>query len=162
DNDGKLSSPVTNLIEVSPQDSSAPFIQIGTADNVLTNISNFNLPVTVFDQSIVTTTVWHNGFIVYSTQDTSFDYQVQLYEGVNLLLVESIDSANNHASVTLSNIILDTTPPLLATLSPANGEVVYNTSIFHIQGTSNESLSSAFINNENLSIVSGKSFSYNV
>lgn len=139
-------------------DRTSPFIQLGVSDNLLTNDPSFTLPISVSDYSPTKTKIWHNGEKISLQESSSFDVNLTLHEGINFFLVESTDAAGNRSSVQLSNIVLDTIPPELLTISPNHFEVLREL-LVQVKGTSNEGLSSAIINNETLILNGSTTFS---
>lgn len=138
-------------------DASAPTIQFAFDDNYITNESNFNLPLSVFDALDTTLSVWINGLEIFSGAGNSFDIPMALQEGVNLITFIATDSQGNQVSVQRS-VILDRTPPQLAEISPAQGQSIATQS-FIARGKANENISQAFINNIQATIANGRDFS---
>ncbi|MFP5386042.1 MAG: RHS repeat-associated core domain-containing protein [Bacteriovoracia bacterium] len=152
---GNVSQPVEKTFHI---DRTPPLIQLGISDNILTNNPAFTIPVSVTDYSPISTRIWHNGEEVSLNEVPSFDVNITLHEGINFFLVESTDAAGNKSSVQLSNIVLDTIPPELLSISPNHFEVLREL-LVKVNGTANEALSSAIVNDEILQLDGASSFS---
>ena len=84
-----------------------------------------------------------------------------LNEGVNKLKVNISDNVNNVGSSEIS-ITLDTVPPVLSNIEPAQGAVIYSpTNAITVLGVASENLASVTINNQSCLIFNEKSFSCN-
>lgn len=136
-------------------DRTPPQIVLGLKDGVMTHQGLLNIPVTILDLSPTSTKVTANGKQILVSGDLSFNAQVGLQEGLNLIQFDSIDAAGNVTSKTLSNIILDTTPPVLSSLVPADQSVISQNTV-SVSGVSNEALSSISLNGQLLSLSSDR------
>lgn len=144
-------------------DSTPPIIAIQTLDNQLTNQPVFKVLATAFDLNPGQTQVLHNGNVAFSTNAIVIDQDIQLVEGLNTIEIISIDLAGNVASKKgLYNITLDTIPPALSEINPADNSNVYNLN-FAASGKSNEPLYGVKINGKDATLGADlKSFSTNL
>jgi len=145
---GNSAIPYTASFQI---DRTAPSIQLGSTDGILTRQPQFSLPITVLDASPVNTTVSLNGSQVKASTDLSFNADMTLSEGVNTVEISSIDAAGNTSEISLSNVILDSTPPVLNGLSPEANSTLTETTV-PISGHSNEALSYAKVNDQPLTL----------
>ena len=78
--------------------------------------------------------------------DPVFTFNLTLVEGVNTIKISSTDAAGNvSASVERFNLELDTVPPVLTNILPADGVSLFSQNV-NISGTANESLSIITVN----------------
>ena len=148
-------------------DRTAPFISLPIDYPKVTKVKELSIPFTVTDISEVKIKVSINGLPLFERTESggiiSEELSLDLVEGLNLIKIEAIDLVGNSSSINLEPIQLDSTPPGLLALSPSNGEVVYRTNKFLINGRADEKLSAAYINNSEV-VLSGdqQSFEYEV
>ncbi len=115
-----------------------------------TNQPSFELPFTVTDFSPFSFKIYVNGILLEEfnseTGGTLSDsVAVDLVEGINLVKIEGVDIYGHASEINYPPLYLDTTPPSLASINLANGQLV-NTQHFTIQGQANELLKSVIIN----------------
>lgn len=129
-------------------DRTNPVIALGNSDNTLTNNPSYTLPVIVDDHSPITVQIFHNGNQVLVTEESIFDLNVTLAEGVNTFEVRAIDAAGNVAVPSkLNSVELDTIPPEIA-YEPADGSTIFSLD-FLFKASSNEDLSLITVNGVN-------------
>ena len=127
-------------------DRTAPSIIISNQDNQLTNNPQFILEALISDYSPTQTEVLHNGQVIYQGEEIALNLAVTLVEGINSFELRSTDAAGNVATpVYLANIELDTIPPVMSGIDPADGDVII-TLDFLLKGSSNEKLQSVLVN----------------
>ena len=128
-------------------DRTKPLSEIAIEDNVLTNNPSFDIPVVISDESPTTAILYHNGTEVERSDSKNPTFNVTLTEGNNTFELQVLDAANNIAEArSLSNIALDTIPPILSEIKPTNRKI-YSLN-FNISGVSNEPLSSVLIDDK--------------
>lgn len=151
----------TSLLKTIHYDINAPIIYLYATDNVLTNNPIFNLAITIAENNPVQTRVLQNGQEVFVSTDSSFSYDATLLEGINSFEIQSVDAAGNIAlKKYLSNVSLDTTPPVLASVKPIDGSNIYNLD-FSLTGASNEKLLNLKVNGKDY-IVGGDNKTFSV
>ncbi|MBI3555031.1 MAG: hypothetical protein HY074_02055 [Deltaproteobacteria bacterium] len=101
-----------------------------THDNVLTNQKLFPLAASCLDNlSPTKTTFIANGQSIAVSNDSFPQATATLSEGLNTVTVQCVDRAGNQApELTLNNIVLDTTAPVIS-VSPASGTTVSSLSV---------------------------------
>ncbi|MEK6578899.1 MAG: hypothetical protein AABZ55_06705, partial [Bdellovibrionota bacterium] len=141
-------------------DRTPPKIILGVQDHYLTNSPNFSIPIAVDDLSPTSTVVMQNGSEIARFGTAIENVALTLREGINIFEISSTDAAGNMATpVQLIDIVLDTVPPVLANLTPTDTSIVSALN-FAVSGSSNETLSSAKVNGQALTLSSdSKSFS---
>ncbi len=140
------------------KDISHPLLSSNVLSNTLTR--NSQVHISVADASAVTTYVWNNSQqLLLSTTNKEFD--LTLAEGANYFVLQSIDAFNNQSAfLYLSNIRLDTRPPVIsAILAP---EYIYNVypQTVTININSDEDLQALTINNVAATLLTPRTFSY--
>ena len=113
---------VTHTIDL---DQTPPVIILGANDNQITSKPAFSLPIQVTSQAPKVTTVLQNGQQIATNSTASFTVSATLAEGVNVFQVNSLDSAGNSATVSLSHIVLNNIPPTI-TLGQNDNQFVNN------------------------------------
>ncbi len=136
-------------------DRTKPVITLGLQDGALFNHSPIDFPVAVLDASPVQTTVKLNDQVVSSNSDPIFNLSLNLKEGINSIEVSSTDAAGNVADVSKVNLVLDTTPPILSQIVPSD-HVILDLLNVPVSGQSNEALSYARANGQDLSLSADK------
>ena len=132
-------------------DSVPPTITLEVSGPVLTNNPTFPFSGTVTSETTTNTVVTQNGTQILQSNAPAFSLQATLSEGINVFVVTSTDEAGNVSTATLGNIVLDTIPPVLSNLSPSNGATLTSLT-FPVSLASNEKLSSASLNSQNLTV----------
>lgn len=123
-------------------DTVSPKLSSNVNSNVVTKINKVR--VTIVDQSAVSTQVFKNGTLVATESSKSFD--LTLTEGANSFILKATDAAQNKsADLVLSNIILDTTVPKLA--SSVNSNVFTNGSKIKITVTDSTNVTTQVFKN---------------
>lgn len=144
---------VTILKDISP-----PLQSTTALSNTLTR--NNLIHISVADASPTTTYVWNNQQqLVLTTVEKEFD--VTLAEGFNNFVLQSIDSYGVTSTyLYLSNIRLDTTPPVINAILAS--EYIYNTypQTVTISINSDEDLQALTINNVTATMLTPRAFSY--
>lgn len=140
------------------KDISLPLLSSNVLPNTLTRHNQVH--ISVADASAVTTYVWNNSQqLLLSTTNKEFD--LTLAEGANYFVLQSIDAFNNQSAfLYLSNIRLDTRPPVInAILAP---EYIYNVypQTVTININSDEDLQALTINNVAATMLTPRTFSY--
>ncbi|MBY0554215.1 hypothetical protein K2P97_06780, partial [bacterium] len=139
-------------------DTTAPVILANVSSNTITN--NPKVHISVSDASATTTYIWNaQNQLIGSLSDKEFD--IDLTEGLNGFILQSKDVANNTSPyLYLSNILLDTKAPNLSTVLVS--EYIYSTypQNFVLNITSDEDLQSLTINNELVTQVAPRSYSF--
>ena len=80
-----------------------------------------NVPSTTLTGTVeVGAELYLNGAYLYVTEDSALSVDINLHEGINIIVLEAVDDAGNIAMETLS-IELDTYEPILVVRGPANG-----------------------------------------
>ncbi|MBI3541862.1 MAG: carboxypeptidase-like regulatory domain-containing protein [Deltaproteobacteria bacterium] len=128
-------------------DRTAPLLTFvgGTHDHVLTNQRSFAVNVAVNDASPTITTILLNGASVSTSLSAFPSATVTLAEGANVVEVQSVDKAGNAAApLRLTDLVLDTQAPSLASLAPTSNSAVTGPT-FTVSGTASEPLSSAML-----------------
>jgi hypothetical protein len=123
------------------EDLVAPLLSVNFEDN--TRNRNNQLLVSVEDESSTTTEIVRNGQVEFTT--TSKEFTRTLADGVHQFEIRSTDANTNTSSVTFTNLIVDTIPPVL-TIAPI--PTIYTQTVpvtVAINGTSNEDLSSVSV-----------------
>lgn len=127
-------------------------------EGFITNQPTLNLPLTIFDWSPTTTTVRLGGLQLLQTTDKELTPTISLAEGFNVIEVTSIDAALNSSQITFV-VELDTTPPVLSNLTPADDANVYALT-FQAGGQANEALSAVSLNGNTTALaIQGNTFS---
>lgn len=143
-------------------DRTKPVIVLGNSDNTLTNNPSYTLPVIVDDHSPIQVQVFHNGHQVLATDEAVFDLNVTLVEGINTFEVRAIDAASNEAlAVKLNNVELDTVPPSIIGLLPAEGAILSQLD-FNVSGQVSELLQSFTVNNQAIVLNADKRFNKSI
>ncbi|MGZ3724437.1 MAG: Ig-like domain-containing protein [Pseudobdellovibrio sp.] len=132
------------IATITTNEKDPPIVTSTTSSNTLTN--NPTTHFSVSDASNTTSNVYLNNVLVLTTPLKEFD--VTLTEGVNNISILSQDQYNNVAApFNLSNVTLDTTPPVVS----SNLQLTYYLNAFpnviNLQLTSNEALSQLNVNN---------------
>lgn len=131
-------------------DRTSPVISLGVQDHLLTRNANFEIPILVTDRSPTIVSVVHNGTNIFQGQVISQPVVAHLREGLNIFEITAVDAAGNEAApISLYEIVLDSTPPVLSQLVPQSGQLLNSLSI-SVSGASNESLLSAKVNGSDL------------
>jgi hypothetical protein len=145
-----------SLASIFRLDTTAPVIALTTQDHVLTRAPGFTIAGTVSDRSPVTVTLLKNGSTVATSQGAAFNFSVNLIEGPNFFSVTATDAAGNVSqTATLTDVVLDTTPPQVSITTPANNANVQTLNV-QVNGTANEPLSSLLANGLSLILASDK------
>lgn len=117
----------------------------------------------VQDASPSAASIFINGipFITYQIPANSnqlYSPDLPLIEGTNLINIQIRDAAGNIANWQMIRVV-DSTGPVLLSVSPTNGETLYNIENVVLTASANEELSVATLNGESLSLdPSQKSF----
>ena len=122
-----------------------PVITLGVDDHYLTNKPAWIIPITVIDPTPTSTTVSLNGMTVNTSPELSYSVPITLAQGPNVIVVTSTDTTGLSSSVTLSDVVLDTTPPVLSQLVPSTGDTI-RSPVISASGQSNEQLQSVTLN----------------
>lgn len=133
-------------------DRTPPVIALPNVPRVGTNEESFELPISVYDATNVLVQVFVNGSFAGETRFKEDGIAVDLVEGINFVRISAVDEAGNMSEVNYPPIILDTTPPVLASVNLENGELI-RTQKFTLQGQSNEELIAVMINGEEIDFV---------
>lgn len=145
------------LKENAPLDTTPPLINYSLNSDALTN--NSSSTVTISDSSDVSTQVYINGNLVQNT--TSKVFIVTLFEGVNDLIIKSVDIYGNHSlDLMINRITLDTNPPIIT--SDISSQYFASALPFTklVTFTSNEELSLFQIDNAGLIQTGINTYSY--
>lgn len=143
-------------------DGSAPQINVyGWQDVSITNNPSVSFQVQVSDESAVSTSIYRNGTLVQTSVETSFDANLSLVEGENIILIKSKDQSGAEAIYQFNPVYLDRTLPVLLSSVPSVGSTLKtNSNLNWISGISNEPLLSVNTNFGSLTVLEdGKSFS---
>lgn len=142
-------------------DNTAPSINVQTPGNIRTKFPDARIIAVVNDVSPVTSEVYQNGVLKFTTNDYQIDYSATLVEGNNNFVIKSKDYFSNSSSATIPTIILDTTAPSILSVVPAENSIFYTNSFplnVEYLATANEKLSEGKLNstfatvvNENMS-----------
>ncbi|MEQ1666465.1 MAG: carboxypeptidase-like regulatory domain-containing protein, partial [Bdellovibrionales bacterium] len=127
-------------------DRTKPTIAIELQEPILTNKTNFDIPIVVNDLNPTNTSVYVNDSLSFTTGLKQFTAVVALnLEGNNIIKVVSSDAAGNISDIKQLTIVRDSTPPVLSNLLPVENSTIANAK-FEISGTSNEPLSEITVN----------------
>jgi len=142
---------VAALVDVTP-----PMVIVLTQGNLLTNQPQFNIQATITDESPVTVTISQNGIQVFSSNQYNLSYQATLQEGMNNFQIQAVDYfGNTSAPVLISNVKLDTTPPVLAQSTPVSGQTIYTNTLpytLNISAMANEAISGATVDGQPMNL----------
>lgn len=142
-------------------DRTPPKVVVGLTDHLLTRDTQILVPVEITDRSPIWINIYLNGRPYLIDGFTKkFSFILSLKEGLNTLEVECTDVAGNKSSlIKYTDLVLDTTPPVLSNILPKD-DAVFQTLTIPISGKSNEKLKSLKVNNKALTLSSdGLSFS---
>ena len=103
-------------------DFTKPVIDSNLVDNTVSG-SSYGVEVDVTESNEVTTKIYQNDSVIYTTDSKDFTYVATLNEGDNRIYVESEDDHGNKNNTSVKNIILDTTAPTIS-VSGINDEDV--------------------------------------
>ena len=136
-------------------DRTVPFIMLPWVAPHSTNDESFELPLTIADMSPFHLKVFVNGVLAQEVDaaagQMSDTLAVDLVEGMNFVRVDAVDIVGNTSTINYPAIILDTTPPTLATVNLKNGELIRSQE-FTIQGQANEAVKVVMINGEEIEL----------
>lgn len=138
-------------------DTIAPVLALNQqSSNLITNNANFVVSGSITDSSETEYSIFLNGLFIRNSSEKNFSYTVTLKEGKNTIEVRAKDQVGNEAiSVVINNITLDTIPPTLNILAPADSSVLKGIDLL-AKAISNEQLQNAQINGENTTLDSDK------
>jgi hypothetical protein len=107
-------------------------------DGLVTHVTNITVEGDVEAGSVITISVYRSetdlvNESVTPREDGVFNHKVDLEEGQNVIIVRSVDTADNVASVTRI-IYLDTSAPMATITSPADGTIT-NENTIRVMGT---------------------------
>lgn len=138
-------------------DTIAPVLALNQqSSNLITNNANFVVSGSITDSSEIEYSIFLNGLLIRNSSEKNFSYTVTLKEGKNTIEVRAKDQVGNEAiSAVINNITLDTIPPTLSILAPANSSVLKGIDLL-AKAISNEQLQNAQINGENTTLSSDK------
>lgn len=143
-------------------DSTPPDILTSLSGNLYTNQKNFNLSYNTLDIKDITSKVFNNGSEVFSSNLKSVTTSIPLNTGNNNLEIKAVDEAGNEATpITISNIFLDQTAPVIM-LGSAQENFNTNQSEYLVSGvvTDSTEVETKIILNGNLFLTSNlKNFS---
>lgn len=146
-------------------DRTPPLILLPFTQPYSTNEESFSLPVTIADLTKSTIRIYVNGVLqvdeVAYEGNFSEELNIDLVEGMNFVRVEATDEAGNYSLVNFPPIILDSTPPELASLNIHSGDLI-RTQQFTLNGSSNEILRAVLVNGEEIDMADAgsKDFAY--
>ncbi len=139
-------------------DRSPPFILLPFTAPYMTNNRSFELPITVTDLTKTRVKVSVNGVLqleVEAADGTFTDIlAIELEEGPNFVTLQAIDEAGNESVINYPVIILDSTPPELASLNLSSGDLI-TTKKFTLTGAANEVLLAVMVNGEEIDVPDG-------
>lgn len=128
-------------------DNTPPLIAVDQSSNYLTNNSLFMISGSVSDNSNIEYSIYLNGNFVFKSTVKNISKLVNLEEGNNTITLSATDAAGNKSpDLVITNIKLDTIPPVLTINLPLIGSIFKGESI-DAKATSNEDLKQAKINN---------------
>ncbi|MBI2522737.1 MAG: PKD domain-containing protein [Bdellovibrio sp.] len=144
-------------------DTIAPMLATDRDSNYITQNASFSLNITVNEKNNSETTILLNGQSVGTFTEKQIAQILTLSSGINWIEIQSVDSAGNSAtSISLSNIVLDNSGPILSNILPADGALI-SIQPFLVSGTSNEELLSVLVNGQTAAIsLDKRSFSANI
>lgn len=126
-------------------DTTAPVLTSNVESNTVTTFNKIHISIS--DQSAVTTQIFKSGVLITTQQTKEFD--IPLTEGANSFVLKSVDSSQNKAAdLVLSNIVLDTTAPVLA--ASVNSNSITNNSLVRITITDQSTVSTQIYKNGTL------------
>ncbi len=99
---------------ISP-DEVPPQLSANISSNDQFNYRPVTLQVTVVEANLDVTNVFLNGLFLTSSNQLNFQYNVEFPEGVNNLVIQSIDNYGNQTNLFISNINVDTLAPQILT-----------------------------------------------
>lgn len=146
-------------------DRTPPFILLPFTQPYATNEESFSLPITMVDLTKSTIKVYVNGILqvdqIAYEGNFSEELNIDLIEGMNLIRVEATDEAGNYSLVNFPPIILDSTPPELASVNIKAGDLI-RTPEFTLNGSANEILRAVLVNGEEIDMpeAGSKDFAY--
>ncbi|MBY0451578.1 MAG: hypothetical protein K2P92_01000, partial [Bdellovibrionaceae bacterium] len=107
-------------------DRTAPVTSVDLQDNQVTRLTSLQLPASVTDMSPVTTKIYVNDMLQFSTEQKNFTANLNLnIEGENKVTVISTDAAGNVSSHLSKSVFRDTTAPVLSSLLPAQNSKIF-------------------------------------
>lgn len=144
-----------------PDGSLPEVIVSGWPDTGVVSDPDVSLQIFVTDSLSTVTKVFLNGSLVQTSGEQLFPVNLTLTEGENNLKVVATDQSGMESVVELGPLYLDTVPPEVSSLLPAEGGTLKtNVSTIWISGVASESLSAVNTNYGGLTIgEDGKAFS---
>ncbi|HAZ13275.1 MAG: hypothetical protein A2X86_08065 [Bdellovibrionales bacterium GWA2_49_15] len=132
-------------------DNAPPKIYLSHQGSSLTKQASYQIAVKVEDQALTRVEIYQNTILV-ATQTAqagaSFNLDLALFEGANIIRILAIDSGNYLSEESVS-ITRDSIPPQIDLSYPSQNFITLKNNI-RINGTYNENLASLFINNQSV------------
>ena len=117
-NSSTLNPSVTVSVDVTK-----PVISANLADTIVSG-SSYSVNVDITENNGATTKIYQNDSVIYTTDSKDFTYVATLIEGDNKIYIESEDDHGNKETTSVSNIILDTTAPVITVSGINDGDIV--------------------------------------
>ena len=117
----------------------------------LTKNPNLTFTFSVGDDYLDTVEIYNNDEVVATYNTMIVNADINLVEGENHLLIVAKDKAGNISTRDLGSIELDTTPPVLSNIQPANDSTVFSLN-FNLSASSNEILSKIVVENNEIEL----------
>ncbi len=139
-------------------DDIAPVLASDLLPGIRTKKTTFPVEVSVSDLSPTWTEVWVNNVKVFGTAAIDFTFNAPLNtEGGNLIEIKTQDAAGNVGITFAETVVRDTTPPVLAFVTPLDDGFVSGRR-FKVNVSANEPLSTAQLNDRIIPLQNSPSF----
>lgn len=99
---------------ISP-DNVPPQLSANLNSNDQFNYRPVTLQVSVVEDHLSVTNIYLNGLFLFSSNQLNFLYNIDFPEGINNLVIQSIDNYGNQTNLNISNLNVDTLPPQILT-----------------------------------------------
>lgn len=129
----------------------------GISENTLTKESAVNFTFAVNDDGLTkTSVVLNNQFLITDSEETQESLSINLREGSNRLEVVTFDESKQMTKVIYDNIVLDSTPPRLLSISPKTGREFIGSDKINFEGRASEALADIAIDRDPATLDSSK------
>ncbi len=145
---GNTAIPV-NLTKSFKIDSKPPLLTITAQENFSTANSKYVIKASVVDVSQTNFKILRNNVELFTSISKNIETEITLLNGINSFEIIVTDASGLSSSKNLTGIMLDTSAPVLSSISPDNN-IITNTRVIGVTASSNEPLSKVLINGNEL------------
>jgi parallel beta-helix repeat protein len=146
-------------------DIETPKIELFNTDHYMTRFAEYLFMAHVTDPGLSSVKAYFNGTEIYSSVVGDIVSLVTLREGTNTFEVVAVDYAGNTSTKKLTEIVLDTIPPVLTQNSPVKDSTLYSKVLpfdVWVNISSDENLTYLKVNQANASILEERTASIQI